>query len=290
MLDRTSEIDPGSVDTAKWLNDTEWRQVDRRLREYSRHRSALDAAEAFDLLRAEQLKIYVCFGAVTMYEYMEHVLGYGPHAARERMRVARALSTLPLTTAALARGERTYSAVRELTRVATAETEAQWLAATQGMVTNQIESLVAHHRPGDGPDDPTVPDLRTRCVRVELPPEVYALWRQARMVIAEERGTEITARTSTRARNCARPSGVRRRISSQGHVRAPRFRCARDPPAGLLVARAAQARARGRRATSSTRTNRSAPACAAASRTGHRGDHRLRPRSHHRRGRALNRA
>ena len=129
----------------------EWRQVDRRLREYAQHRSALDAAEAFDLVRAEQMKIYIFFGYVTQYEYMERVLGYGPHAARERMRVARALATLPETTAALARGVLSYSAVRELTRVATAETEAAWLTAAAGLVANQIECLVAEHRPAITP-------------------------------------------------------------------------------------------------------------------------------------------
>jgi hypothetical protein len=172
--------------------DPEFRALDRRLREYARHRSALDAAEAYDLVRAEQLKIYVLFGCVSHYQYMERVLGYGPHAARERMRVARALVGLPETTAALARGELSYSAVRELTRVVTDETETEWLARAQGLVVNQIESLVAHHQRGDRPDDPTHPDLRCRVVRLELPPEVYALWRQAKMVVATERGEEIS--------------------------------------------------------------------------------------------------
>jgi hypothetical protein len=156
----------------------EWREVDRRLREYARHRASLDAAEAFDLLRAEQIKLHFLHGFATMYEYLERVMGYGPHAARERMRVARSLAGLPQTTAALARGELTYSAVRELTRVATADTEASWLAAAEGMAVNQIERLVAGHQPGDQPDDPTHPDLRPRVVRIELPPEVYALWRR----------------------------------------------------------------------------------------------------------------
>src|SRR5215475_10601017 len=170
----------------------EWREVDRRLREYARHRASLDATKTFDLLRAEQLKLHFLCGFATMYEYLERVLGYGPHAARERMRVARALVKLPRTTAALARGELTYSAVRELTRVATAKTEASWLAAAEGMAVNQIERLVAGHQPGDQPEDPTHPDLRPRVVRIELPPEVYALWRQARSVIAAERGAEIS--------------------------------------------------------------------------------------------------
>src|SRR5512140_288435 len=192
LLQSSGRIDPECEVVATRLGNAEWQEVDRRLREYARHRSALDAAEAFDLVRAEQLKIYASFGHVSLYEYMEHVLGYRPHAARERMRVARALATLPETTAALARGSLTYSGARELTRVATPETETDWLAAAKGLVGNQIERLVANHRPGDLPEDPTDPDLRPRVVRLELPPEVYALWRQARMVVAEERGAELS--------------------------------------------------------------------------------------------------
>jgi hypothetical protein len=187
-----SEIDKPRESASGRRGPSEWREVDRRLREYKQHRATLDAAELFDLVRAEQLKLHFLFGHVSIYEYMEHALGYGPHAAHERMRVARSLTTLPETTAALARGELAYSAVRELTRVATAATETDWLVATKGLVVHQIEGLVAGHQPGDRPDDPTHPDLRPRVVRIELPTEVYALWRQARMVVAAERGTEIS--------------------------------------------------------------------------------------------------
>jgi hypothetical protein len=45
--------------------------------------------------------------------------------ARERVRVARALGTLPRLAEALARGELSYAKVRALTRVATPETEAR---------------------------------------------------------------------------------------------------------------------------------------------------------------------
>jgi hypothetical protein len=191
LLQSTSEIEERCGATTTEHGPAEWQEVDRRLREYAQHRATLDAAEAFDLLRAEQLKIHFSFGFVDLYEYMERALGYKPHTARERMRVARTLAKLPATAAALARGELYFSAVRELTRVATAETETDWLAQAKGLAVNQIERLVANHRPGDRPDDPTHPDLRRRVVRIELPPEVYALWRQARMVVATERGSEI---------------------------------------------------------------------------------------------------
>jgi hypothetical protein len=192
LVESAHQMDAGSERTVMAGLLPEWKEVDRRLREYAHHRSELDAAELFDLVRAEQLKVHVCCGCSSLYDYMERVLGYGPHAARERMRVARALATLPDTTAALARGTLSYSAVRELTRVATPETEAAWLAAAGGRVAGQVEQLVANHRPGDRPEDPTDPDLRPRKLRLDLPPEVYALWRQARMVIAEERGGEIS--------------------------------------------------------------------------------------------------
>lgn len=169
----------------------EWRAVHRRLCAYRQHRAALDAAEAFDLLRAEQLKLHAYHGCVTIYEYMERLLGYRPHTAHERLRVARALAQLPKTATALASGELTYSAVRELTRVATTATETDWLAAIKGMAVNQVERLIAGHQPGDRPDDPATPDLRPRVVRIELPPEAYALWRQARSVLSDEHGSEL---------------------------------------------------------------------------------------------------
>src|SRR5262249_34194760 len=132
LLQSSGRIDAECEVVATGLGPAEWQEVDRRLREYARHRSALDAAETFDLVRAEQLKIYVSFGFVSLYEYLERVLGYKPHTARERMRVARALAALPETTAALARGALSYSAVRELTRVATAETQSRLAGPGRG--------------------------------------------------------------------------------------------------------------------------------------------------------------
>ena len=76
---------------------TEWQLVDRRLRTYRYHRAQLDAAELFDLARAESMKVHWTLGHSTMLEYMEFALGYTPHVARERLRVARALNSLPAT-------------------------------------------------------------------------------------------------------------------------------------------------------------------------------------------------
>jgi hypothetical protein len=179
------------LDQTMVKHENEGEALHRRLCEYAQRRSALDAAEAYDLVRAEQLKVGILRGCVSHWEYLEKVLGYTPHTARERMRVARALVRLPFTTQMLARGELTYSAVRELSRVATADTEREWLARTHGMNVHAIERAVAGHAPGDRPDDPKQPDLRTRDIKLPLPPELYAMWRQARVALEEEVGSEL---------------------------------------------------------------------------------------------------
>jgi hypothetical protein len=63
-------------------------------------------------------------------------------AAREYVRVARALATLPLLAEALGRGELSYSKVWALTRVATPETEARLLAVGRAGATCHVERIV----------------------------------------------------------------------------------------------------------------------------------------------------
>jgi 5-methylcytosine-specific restriction endonuclease McrA len=69
-------------------------------------------------------------------------VGLEPGAARERVRVARALGTLPALAEALARGELSYAKVRALTRVATPETEARLLAVGRAGTAHQVERIV----------------------------------------------------------------------------------------------------------------------------------------------------
>ncbi len=170
----------------------DWRVVDRALRAIRRRRAALDAEEVRWLREAEVLQIWRPLGMVSALDYMERVLGYAPRTAQERLRVARALGDLPRLTAALAADELGFSALRELTRVATPGTEASWIAAAAGKTLRQIEELVADHRPGDRPDDPPDPQARTHIVRFELAAETFARLRQARAVLDDEHGTNLS--------------------------------------------------------------------------------------------------
>jgi 5-methylcytosine-specific restriction endonuclease McrA len=69
-------------------------------------------------------------------------VGFAPGAAREHVRVARALGTLPQLSQALARGELSYAKVRELTRVATPETEERLLAVGRAGTAEHVERIV----------------------------------------------------------------------------------------------------------------------------------------------------
>ena len=69
-------------------------------------------------------------------------VGLDPGAAREKVRVARALGTLPRLAEALARGEISYAKVRALTRVATPETEERLLAVGRAGTADHVERIV----------------------------------------------------------------------------------------------------------------------------------------------------
>jgi hypothetical protein len=97
---------------------------------------------------------------VSAIDNLERVLDYSPHVASERLRVAVALGELPELAQALARNELSFSAVRELTRIAIPETQAEWIAAAKGKNQRQVEELVAGCKKGSRPSDPADPDLR----------------------------------------------------------------------------------------------------------------------------------
>ena len=140
---------------------------------------------------ADRLNIWRRVGCVSLLEYMEQRLGYGPRAAQDRLRVAFALDKLPALAESLASGQLPCTAVRELTRVATPETEATWLDAGREKNVHEIEALVSGHRPGDLPTDAPDPALVMKVLRYQVPPATYALVRQAKAALEKCRGERL---------------------------------------------------------------------------------------------------
>src|SRR4029434_4331043 len=83
-------------------------------------------------------------------EWLSWRIGLDLGAAREKVRVARALPTLPRLAQSLARGDLSYAKVRALTRVATPETEERLLAIDRAGTAEHVERLVRGWRRMDG--------------------------------------------------------------------------------------------------------------------------------------------
>jgi hypothetical protein len=85
-------------------------------------------------------------GAVSCAHWLSWRIGLDPATAREKVRVARALGSLPAIDAALKSGKLSYAKVRALTRVATPETEAKLLDAALYSTGAQLERLCRGYR------------------------------------------------------------------------------------------------------------------------------------------------
>ena len=104
----------------------------------------LDAATArlLDLIREFDARAGWNNGFRSCAAWLSWRVGLDPGAARERVRVARALGTLPRLARALAHGELSYAKVRALTRVATPDTEERLLAVGKAGTAEHVERIV----------------------------------------------------------------------------------------------------------------------------------------------------
>jgi len=173
------------------VHASRYREIDRQLRAIAKKRASLDVEEARWLREAEQHQIWRKLGFSTALEYLEDVFGYAPRTAIDRLRVAKELGELPELEAELRNGTLPYSAVRELSRVVTHQTEAAWLARARGKNLRDIEELVAGHKKGDDPQTPKDPSLIKRKLLLELSPHRDALLEQCRRVAQDELGSPL---------------------------------------------------------------------------------------------------
>src|SRR5438309_8364232 len=119
-------------------------ELDRLGDEIAELSAHLDAATArlLDLIREFDARGGWNNGFSCCAAWLTWRVGLAPGAAREHVRVARALGTLPLLAQALARAELSYSKVRALTRVATPETEERLLAVGRAGTAEHVERIV----------------------------------------------------------------------------------------------------------------------------------------------------
>ena len=165
-------------------------ELDRLGNEIAELAAHLDAATArlLDLIREFDARGGWNTGFPSCAAWLTWRVGFAPGAAREHVRVARALATLPLLAQALARGELSYAKVRALTRVATPETEERLLAVGRAGTAEHVARIVRGWRRVDRQAEAreaalqhagralhVYPDTTARCIiRGRLTPEVGA--------------------------------------------------------------------------------------------------------------------
>jgi len=153
-------------------------------------------------------------GALSCAHWLAWRIGLDPGAARERVRVARALGALPVLDDALRRGAVSYAKVRAMTRVATPDNEARLLELARHATGAQLEKICRGFRRAlanvaDRPESLTDEEcrrfVRTRdtddgmvCVEARLRPEEAATVLRA-LEAARQRAwrSDVSAETRT---------------------------------------------------------------------------------------------
>ncbi len=182
--------------------------------------AAFDACEGFGV-----------YGCRSCAQWLSWRTGIAPGPARERVRVARALTQLPRISEAMSQGRLSYSKVRALTRVATPETEEDLLEFGLTGTAAHVERLVRGWRRVERQEAESDERLRHEqrylnlftdhhgIVRIEgaLDPEVAAVLRKALEAAADahirrkEKGREGEEATDL-------PTAAQRRADAMGLI------------------------------------------------------------------------
>jgi hypothetical protein len=143
--------------------------------------------------------------------------GLNSGAAREKVRVARALPKLPRIGEALRLGALSYSKVRALTRIATAETEERLLRIALQATASQVERMVGAWRKANPSEEEKAAASRRKAIQFSLSEDDDGTWvvrgrlapevgsflmtalREAGASLDDEREEGVSAETSSAA-------------------------------------------------------------------------------------------
>jgi hypothetical protein len=170
----------------------DWQTIHERLMELARAQAAHDYEIDRWLLAALRARVDERLGYGSVLEYGERLFGYTRRVVAERLRVGRALETLPRLGDALRTGRLCWSAVRELSRVAIADNEQTWIEAAGEKTVREIEAMVSGRQRGDDPDSDPRPEAERHVVRFEVSAATLALVREAQAVVTRQAGGHLS--------------------------------------------------------------------------------------------------
>jgi len=106
---------------------------------YGRAQKAL----TYWIVEMDERKLYRDFSCSNIFQYATRFLNLGEHTVAEMLRTGKALAQLPLLSEAFEKGQISSSHIREISRVATEETQKFWCDAARGKTVREVEKLVA---------------------------------------------------------------------------------------------------------------------------------------------------
>ena len=209
-----------------------------RIAEHAAHLDAAMHRLLSDLREFDQGGGWHVQGARSCAHWLSWRVGWDLGTAREHVRVAGKLADLPGIDQALQRGELSFSKVRAMTRVATAENEASLLAMARSSTASQLERIRRGYRRalrGMGDERPE-DEVERRYVRIRETES--GLVRIEAQLTAEEgavvrQALDLVASRAWRARRAA-SSGCVADVSAETRAQGP---ADEDVPAGTSLLR-----------------------------------------------------
>ena len=102
-----------------------------------------EKALTFWIIEMDERKLYKDFGCSNIFQYATRYLSLAEHTIAEILRTGKALEQLPLLSEAFEKGQISSSHIREISRVATEETDQFWRDTARGKTVREVEKLVA---------------------------------------------------------------------------------------------------------------------------------------------------
>jgi hypothetical protein len=168
-----------------------WVLAHEAVLEVAHERARLERREGTTLLGAFRQRVHQHLGYGAFAEYTDRHLGYCHRTTADKLRTAEALEQLPELALAQKEGRLHASAVRELARIATLETESTWIEAARGRRVREIERMVSGRARGDSPTSAPRPELEKHVLRFEVSAETLAAFREAMRRINEQSGEKL---------------------------------------------------------------------------------------------------
>ena len=162
------------------------RVIDFQLRALARRRAADDYELGRWLVAGFRRGVHVELGFGSFGEYVHRLFGFSVRATEERVRTAAALEALPSLAGLAAAGALVFSVLRSLTRVATAETEAEWIEWVTGKTAREVEDEVRGRGKGDLPRDKPSSEFPPKRVILRLSPRAHALFTELRRALDDD--------------------------------------------------------------------------------------------------------